>query len=104
MRGLHRRQLLQGAAAALVAGLLPSRARAAERPMVLVITSSSTEATTAMVDAYGEDMGFATRMTYDLGGDESAVAFIADNIRDIELSLVFAIGEVAARAASREFA
>ncbi len=104
MTMFDRRQLLQGTAAALAAALIPRRSIAADRPMVLVITSSSTDATTAMVDAYGQDMGSATRMTYDLGGDESAVAFIADNIRDIELALVFAIGDVAARAASREFA
>lgn len=76
-------------------------AHAAEKPTILVFTSDSDAATSAIVDRYKTDTGFAIRRTYDLGGIDHPGEFIADNLRDTEPALIFALGELALKESAR---
>lgn len=104
MRGpaLSRRGLLfAGAALSLV-----PRAWAQEegRHTLLVLTADEGERTKAIASTFKKGCDFAVRMSYLIGDEADAGAFIADNIRGQPLSLVFAVGPVALRVATREFA
>ncbi len=102
MPSLSRRLLLALGLAGLVSRQVPS-ALAAERPFVLIFMSDTSERTLAIVQAFKEHLDFATRLTYDLSQEEDAGAFIADQIRGLDVALVFAIGDKAYKAATREF-
>lgn len=95
-----RRGFLAGAAAALLA----PRLWAAERPVLLVLTSDETERTLTITSRFKKACDFAVRMSYLVGNESDAGAFIADNIRGQPVALVFAIGPAATRVAIREFA
>jgi len=97
-----RRHLLQlGLGLAAYASL--GTALAAERPIVLVFMSDTSKRTLAIVDAFKSKLDFATKLTYDLSQEQDAGAFIADQIRGMKIALVFAIGDKAYKAATREF-
>ena len=96
---ITRRSVLGGL---VVAALLPRLAHA-ERPVVLILLSDASERTTAVSDALKAGLDGVTRITYQLGGELDAAAFLADNIRDLHIDAVFALGDRAYTAAAREF-
>jgi|GEM_PF-7022231 len=100
--GLSRRGVL-GCLAAGLLGLAGGPVHA-ESKRVLVLLSDASERSIAISNAFKERLQGGLVMTYDLGQQADAGAFIADNIRGMGISFVFAVGDLAARAASREFA
>jgi ABC-type uncharacterized transport system substrate-binding protein len=100
-----RRSVLGGLGAFLVGGLAGSGLVArADSKRVLVLLSDASERNVAIANAFKERLKGGLVMTYDLGQQTDAGAFIADNLRGLDISYVFAVGDLAARAASREFA
>ncbi len=95
-----RRQLIAGMAAL---ALLPRPARA-EKPVVLLLTSDDSARTTTIVDAFKSATEGTTRISYALTAESDAAAFLADNIRDLTVNAVFAVGDKAFLGAIREFA
>lgn len=87
----------------MVAGLAMPTLAYAEKPIVLLLTSDNTPRSTAIVDSFKAAMEGTTRITYSLGAERDAAAFLADNIRGMEVALVFAVGDRAFLAALREF-
>lgn len=98
-QGWSRRALLRGAAAL---ALLPRAARAG-RPVVLALTSGASARSSAILEAFKAGTEGTTRVSYELGPEVDAAAFLADGIRDLEVSAVFALGDRAFVAAVREF-
>lgn len=96
---MTRRALLGGA---LAASLVPRLARA-EKPVVLILTSDESARTATITDAFKAKIDGTTRISYQLGGETDAAAFLADNIRDLKIDVVFALGDRAFAAAAREF-
>lgn len=99
---LNRRTFLAAAAAALL--VPPVRAQDLERPIILVLTGDETSRTAQIATSFKKACDFAVRMSYQIGNEADAGAFIADNIRGQPLSLVFAVGPTALKIAAREFA
>jgi hypothetical protein len=95
-----RRGFLAGAAATLFA----PRLWATERPVILILTSDETERTLTIASRFKKACDFAVRMSYLVGNESDAGAFIADNIRGQPVACVFAVGAAATRVAIREFA
>lgn len=89
--------------AVMVAVGVPVSGWASERPTILVFTSDSTERSAKIASTFKDEVDFAIRISYDLGAERDAGAFIADNIRGMPVQLVFAVGDVALKAAAREF-
>lgn len=100
--GIHRRALLKGVGALLIAGA--SRTAHAAKPIVLILTSDASARTNAIVEAFKAAAEAVTRVSYELGPEADAAAFLADNIRDMTVAAVFAVGDKAFSAAAREFA
>lgn len=98
---LNRRTFLTLAAASLV--VPPLRAQDPERPVILVLTGDESARTAQIAATFKKACDFAVRMSYQIGDEADAGAFIADNIRGQPLSLVFAVGPVALKIAAREF-
>lgn len=71
--------------------------------VVIIFTSDTEPRTQDIVASFKEHLGPALRLTYDLGGRPDAGAFVADNTREIDSDLVFAVGDLALKAAAREF-
>lgn len=101
MRPPTRRAFLAGTLGALALGR--ARAQEPERPTILVLTGDEGERTTTIASTFKKTCDYAARMSYLVGNEADAGAFIADNIRGQPLSLVFAIGTLAAKVALREF-
>ncbi len=76
----------------------------ADTKRVLVLLSDAGERSLAITSAFKANLSGGLVMTYDLGQQADAGAFIADNIRGLDVGIVFAVGDLAARAATREFA
>lgn len=95
---LDRRSFLASALAMAVAPGLAAQ----ERPVVLVLTGDDSARTTRIVAAFEKACDFAATMSYQVGDEAAAGAFIADNIRGRPLGLVFAVGNVALKIAARE--
>lgn len=95
-----RRALLLGG---LALALAPRRA-AAGKPVVLVILSDRSERTLAIAEAFKAQAEFAIRMTYDLSDETDGAAAMADQIREMSVGFVLAVGDKAGRATAREFA
>lgn len=96
---ISRRSLLGGA---LAAALVPRLARA-EKPVVLILSSDESPRTTTIMETFKAKIEGTTRISYQLGGEADAAAFLADNIRDLRIDVVFALGDRAFAAAAREF-
>ncbi|MBK7759134.1 MAG: hypothetical protein IPI35_22620 [Deltaproteobacteria bacterium] len=96
---LGRRTFLFGLGAL---ALRPSLARA-DRPTVLVLSSDTSARTQTLVESFKANVTDVTRLSYELGAEEDAAAFLADNLRELQVSLVFAIGDRAFLAAAREY-
>ncbi|MCK6525136.1 hypothetical protein L6R49_27335 [Myxococcota bacterium] len=96
---LTRRTLLLG----LGAAALGPRLALADRPTVLVLSSDTSARTQTLVDTFKANITGVTRLSYELGGEADAAAFLADNLRELQVSLVFAIGDRAFLAAVREY-
>lgn len=97
--GLSRRAVIGG----LTASLLAPRLARAERPVLLVLTSGASERATTITTVFKERTEGATRISYELGPEIDAAAFLADGIRDLTINAVFALGDRAFVAAAREF-
>lgn len=99
---LDRRTFLAATLAALVA--TPARAQdEPERPVILVLTGDDSPRAQQIAASFKKACDFAVRMSYQIGNEADAGAFIADNIRGQPLSLVFAVGPLALKIAAREF-
>ena len=96
---LGRRTFLAGLGAL---ALRPAFARA-DRPTVLVLSSDTSARTQTLVESFKDNVTDVTRLSYELGAEADAAAFLADNLRDLAVSLVFAIGDRAFLAAAREY-
>lgn len=95
-----RRALLVG----IGAGLLLPRVARADRPVILVLTSGASPRAETITTVFREQTSGATRVSYELGPEVDAAAFLADGTRDLTVSLVVALGDRAFAAAAREFA
>lgn len=71
--------------------------------MLFVFTSDGSARSKAIAESFKGATDWAIRLTYDLGAEVDAGAFIADNTRDMTVSGVFAVGDLALRAAAREY-
>ncbi|MFZ5477431.1 MAG: ABC transporter substrate-binding protein [Myxococcota bacterium] len=98
---IERRSFFAGAVAALLAP--PIFAQEADRPLILVLTSDTVPRSAQIAATFKKSCDFATRISYQIGDEVDAGAFIADNIRDQGVSLVFAVGPLALKIATREF-
>lgn len=103
---LSRRRLLGLGATALAVAALPRALRAddAAMPVVLLLLSDRSERTQAMAKSFKEGLTGCLRMSYDLTDEPDAAAYIADQLRGMEVAVVFSIGDKAAGSAVREFA
>lgn len=81
----------------------PRLSFAAERATVLVLSSDTSERTQTLVETFKANVTGVTRLSYELGAEADAAAFLADNLRELQVSLVFAIGDRAFLAAVREY-
>ena len=82
--------------------LRPALARA-DRATVLVLSSDTSVRTQTLVETFKSNITGVTRLSYELGAEADAAAFLADNLRELSVSLVFAIGDRAFLAAVREY-
>jgi len=99
-----RREILGGLGALTLAAGLSGVVRAEDPPLVVVFTSDRSPRTGALVRALKAGLGEVTLMSCDLSAEADAGAFIADNLRGVEVALVAAVGGLALRVALREFA
>ncbi|MCK6515191.1 hypothetical protein L6R46_09080 [Myxococcota bacterium] len=70
----------------------PRLSFAAERATVLVLSSDTSERTQTLVETFKANVTGVTRLSYELGAEADAAAFLADNLRELQVSLVFASG------------
>lgn len=97
--GWTRRAVLFGVGALA----LTPRVGWASRPVVLVLSSGASARSAAILEAFKAGTEGTTRVSYELGPEVDAAAFLADGIRDLEVNAVFAVGDRAFLAAVREF-
>jgi len=79
-------------------------AHAGDKAVVLVLTSDSSPRSTEIVRTFKAETAFAVRMSYDLGAAPDPAEFIAENLAEFEPAVVVTVGDLALKAASREWA
>lgn len=87
-----------------VALLASQAANAGDKAVVLVLTSDSSPRSTEIVRTFKAETAFAVRMSYDLGAAPDPAAFIAENLAEFDPAVVVTVGDLALKAASREWA
>ena len=99
-----RREILGGLGVCALAAGLSRVVRAEDPPLLVVFTSDRSARTSALIRGLKTGLAGATLMSCDLSTEADAGAFIADNLRGVDVALVAAVGGLALRVALREFA